>query len=400
MIYCQPMRTNPIFAQKLKQLRLSKGWTLDELVARIGGIVTKQSLSKYEKGLTQPSAPILTKIANVFNVKTIQLLTEPKYRIELIAYRKRCALRKKEQNRIENLVKENFEEHLKIQDLVCPNAVLDIPITKYLINRIEDAEGAADKIRSEWKLGKDQISSVTGLLENKLVHVLEIDANDKFDGMAAVAYDDGHIRGVAIVVRKGTSGERQRLNLSHEIGHLILKISKSVDEEKAAFRFGAAFLAPKEWILQEVGNKRSAINLEELIILKQKFGMSIQAILYRLKDLDIISEVYYTQCVRYISKLGWKRQEPSPLAIERAEWLKQNVYKALAESLLSQGDAEAVLKEKIEDNTPLSLKTIRSFMKLSMEERRRILSEQAAKAAPHYENDPTRDVWQSGDFSE
>lgn len=394
------MKPNSILAQKLRQMRLSKGWTLDELVARIGGIVTKQALSKYEKGLSQPSAPILAKIASVFNIKTIQLLTQPKYRIELIAYRKRCALRKKEQKRIENLVRGDFEERLKIQDLVCPTATLDIPINKLPVNRLEDVEGAADKIRTEWKLGKDQISSVTGLLENKLVHVLEIDASEKFDGMAAVAYDDGDIKGVAIVVRKGTAGDRQRLNLSHEIGHLILKISKSVDEEKAAFRFGAAFLAPREWILREVGDKRSAINLEELIILKQKFGMSIQAILYRLRDLDIISEVYYTQCVRYISRLGWKRQEPYPLTVEKAEWLKQNVYKAYAESLLSQDEAEAVLKEKIEDKTPLSLKTIRSFMKLPMEERRRILSEQAAKVTSHYEDDPARDAWQSGDFSE
>jgi len=394
------MKINPIFPQKLKQLRLSKGWTLDELVARIGGIVTKQSLSKYELGLTQPSAPILAKIASVFSIKTIQLLAEPKYRIELIAYRKRCALRKKEQTRIENLVKENFAERLKIQDLVCPNAALDIPIRKFPINRLEDAEEAADKIRSEWKVGKDQILSITGLLENKLVHVLEIDANDKFDGMVAIAYDDGHVRGVAIVVRKGTSGERQRLNLSHEIGHLVLKISKSVDEEKAAFRFGAAFLAPKEWMLQEVGNKRTAINFEELIILKKKFGMSIQAILYRLKDLGIISEVYYTQCFRYIGRMGWKKQEPLPLSVEEPEWLKQNVYKAYAESLLSQNDAEAILKEEIEDKTTLSLKTIRSFMKLPMEERRRILSEQAVKAASHYENDHMRDAWQIGDFAE
>ena len=394
------MKTKPIFAQKLKQLRLSRGWTLDELVAGIGGIVTKQSLSKYELGLAQPSAPILAKIASVFNMKSIQLLAEPRYKIEFIAYRKRCALRKKEQTRIENLVKESFEERLKIQDIVCPNAILNIPVQKLSINRLEDAEEAADKIRAEWNLGKDQIFSVTGLLENKLVHVLEVDANEKFDGMVAVAYDDGNVRGVAIVVRKGTSGERQRLNLSHEIGHLVLKISKSVDEEKAAFRFGAAFLAPREWMLKEVGSKRTAINFEELIILKQKFGMSIQAILYRLKDLDVISEAYYTQCFRYISRLGWKRQEPCPLSVERAEWLKQNVYKAFAESLLSQNDAETVLKEKVEDKTPISLKTIRSFMKLPMEERRRILSEQAAKAASHYENDHTRDAWQTGEFSE
>lgn len=389
-----------MLAQKIKQLRLSKGWTLDELVARIGGVVTKQAISKYELGLDQPSAPVLTKIAGAFNLKAIQLLSEPKYRIEFIAYRKRSALRKKEQSRIENFVKERLEERLKVQNLVCPNATLNVPVRKFNINRLDEVEKAADTIRSEWSLGKDQISSLTGVLENKLIHIIEVDANDKFDGMAAVAYEDHHIKGVAIVVRKGIAGERQRLNLAHELGHLVLKISQSVDEEKAAFRFGAAFLAPKEWIMREVGDKRTAIDVQELIILKKKFGLSLQSILYRLKDLDMISGSYYIQWVRCISKMGWKRQEPNPLPIERAEWLKQNVYKAFAESLLSQVDAETLLGEKIDDKTPLSLKKIRSFIKLPLEERRRILAEQAEKAAPDYENDNARDAWQAGDFLE
>ncbi|MBU1005995.1 MAG: XRE family transcriptional regulator [Candidatus Omnitrophica bacterium] len=389
-----------MLAQKIKQLRLSRGWTLDELVARIGGVVTKQAISKYELGLDQPSAPVLTKIAGAFNLKTIQLLSEPKYRIEFVAYRKRSALRKKEQSRIENFVKERLEERLKVQNLVCPNVTLNVPVRKFNINRLDEVEKAADTIRSEWSLGKDQISSLTGVLENKLIHIIEVDANDKFDGMAAVAYEDHHIKGVAIVVRKGTQGERQRLNLAHELGHLVLKISRSVDEEKAAFRFGAAFLAPKEWIMREVGDKRTAIDVQELIILKKKFGLSLQSILYRLKDLDMISGSYYIQWVRCISKMGWKRQEPNPLPVEKAEWLKQNVYKAFAESLLSQVDAETLLGEKIDDKTPLSLKKIRSFIKLPLEEKRRILAEQAEKAAPDYENDNARDAWQAGDFLE
>ena len=391
---------NTIFPQKIKQLRLAHGWTLDELVARIGGVVTKQSISKYELGLAQPSPQVLTKIANAFNVKTIQLLVEPKYRIELIAYRKRSGLRKKEQTRIENFVKESLEERLKIQNLVCPNLNLNVPIRKFNINKLEEAEKAADEIRAQWNLGKDQISSVTGVLENKFIHILEVDANDKFDGMAAVAYEDSNIMGVAIVVRKGIAGERQRLNLAHELGHLVLKISQSIDEEKAAFRFGAAFLAPKEWIMREVGNKRTAIDVQELIILKKKFGMSLQAIMFRLKDLDMISDSYYTQWFRRISMLGWKKQEPSPIPIEKTEWLKQNVYKAFAESLLSQADAETLLGEKIDDKTPLSLKRMRSFIKLPIEERRRILAEQAEKAASYYENDRSRDAWQAGDFLE
>lgn len=394
------MKKMTMLAQKIKQLRLSKGWTLDELVARIGGVVTKQAISKYELGLDQPSAPVLTKIAGAFNLKTIQLLSEPKYRIEFIAYRKRSALRKKEQSRIENFVKERLEERLKVQNLVCPNATLNVPVRKFNINRLDEVEKAADTIRSEWSLGKDQISSLTGVLENKLIHILEVDANDKFDGMAAVAYEDHHIKGVAIVVRKGIPGERQRLNLAHELGHLVLKIAQSVDEEKAAFRFGAAFLAPKEWIMREVGDKRTAIDVQELIILKKKFGLSLQSILYRMKDLDMISGSYYIQWVRCISKMGWKRQEPNPLPVERAEWLKQNVYKAFAESLLSQVDAEMLLGEKIDDKTPLSLKKIRSFIKLPLKDRRRILAEQAEKAAPDYENDSARDAWQAGDFFE
>jgi Zn-dependent peptidase ImmA (M78 family)/DNA-binding XRE family transcriptional regulator len=394
------MRELTMLAKKIKQLRLSRGWSLDELVAHIGGVVTKQAISKYELGLDQPSAPVLAKIASAFNLKTIQLLSEPKYRIEFIAYRKRSALRKKEQSRIENFVKESLEERLKIQNLVCPTATLNVPIQKFHINRLDEVEKAADSIRAEWNLGKDQISSITGILENKLIHILEVDANDKFDGMAAVAYEDHHVKGVAIVVRKGTSGERQRLNLAHELGHLVLKITQSVDEEKAAFRFGAAFLAPKDWISREVGDKRTAIDLQELLILKKKFGMSMQSILYRLKELDMISESYCVQWFRCINKMGWKRQEPNPLPIERTEWLKQNVYKAFAESLLGQSEAETLLGEKIEDKTPLSLKKIRSFMKLPLEERRRILAEQAEKAASDYDNDHTRAAWQAGDFLE
>ena len=389
-----------MLAQKIKQLRLSRGWSLDELVAHIGGVVTKQAISKYELGLAQPSAPVLAKIASAFNLKTIQLLSEPKYRIEFIAYRKRSALRKKEQARIENYVKERLEERLRVQTLVCPNVTLTVPVQKFNINRLDEVEKAADTVRTEWNLGKDQISSVTGVLENKLIHILEVDANEKFDGMAAVAYEDHHVKGVAIVVRKGTPGERQRLNLAHELGHLVLKVSQRVDEEKAAFRFGAAFLAPKEWISREVGDKRTAIEIQELLILKKKFGMSLQSILYRLKELNIISETYYVQWVRCVNKSGWKKQEPNPLSIEKAEWLKQNVYKAFAESLLSQVDAETLLGNKIEDKTPLSLKKIRSFMKLPLEERRRILAEQAEKAASDYANDHLRAAWQAGDFLE
>jgi len=385
---------------KIKQLRLARGWTLDDLVAKMGGIVTKQAISKYELGKSYPSPQVLMRMADAFNVKAAYLIAEPEYKIEVIAYRKKTTLGEKEQKRIENTIKEGLCQRVRIQNLVCFDVALDVPVQKFKIKEIDDVEAAANHLRAMWHLGQEQIANLTTVLENKPVHILEIDVGDKFDGIAAVALKGKSVKGVTIAVRKETAGERRRLNLAHELGHLVLDVPEDINQEKAAFRFGAAFLAPKECILREVGAKRLTISLNEMFILKNKFGMSVQALLYRLKDLGVISDSYCTRWFRYISRVGWKRQEPNILPVEKGNWLKQNVYKAVAENLMGDKEAETILKENIDIKTPLSLEKARSFMKLSLEERRKLLGGQAERGLDLYNNDRQRDLWQSGDFFE
>ena len=40
---------------RLRTLRTMQGLTLDEVAAKLGGMVTKQAISKYERGLMSPS---------------------------------------------------------------------------------------------------------------------------------------------------------------------------------------------------------------------------------------------------------------------------------------------------------------------------------------------------------
>ena len=86
--------------------------------------------------------------------------------------------------------------------------------------------------------------------------MIEIDAAEKFDGISAVTYDPGG-RGhsAAVVTRRGVPGERQRLSLAHELGHLTLKIPEAVDQETAAFRFGVAFWPPRPWSDKRSGER-------------------------------------------------------------------------------------------------------------------------------------------------
>lgn len=56
----------------LKALRTQKGMTQEELAIRLH--VTRQTISKWEKGLSVPDAQMLMKIADVFEVSTSELL--------------------------------------------------------------------------------------------------------------------------------------------------------------------------------------------------------------------------------------------------------------------------------------------------------------------------------------
>lgn len=374
---------------------------MEALAAAMGGIVTKQALSKYEQGKARPSPVVLNKLAETLSVKAAHLWSKPTVHVQFIAYRKLSSLPKKEQARVEGSVRHALEERVRIQGLTQQFDGSELPVQACRVDRLEDAEHAAETLRKQWRLGLDPIASVVGVLEDHSIHVLQMDVSQKFDGISAVAYDDAqHVAGAAVVTRRGVAGERQRLNLTHELGHLVLNISKKVDEEKAAFRFGAAFLASSDLMYREVGAKRAFILPGELLLLKRRLGMSLQALLYRLRDLGIITESYYKKWCVDINRLGWRKQEPGEMPPEQPQWLRQHVLRALAEGMMTKEEAERKLGEAVEGSPPLSLVERRAFMKLPLEERRRILAEQAEKMVAHYEHDSEWRDFQVGDLVE
>jgi transcriptional regulator with XRE-family HTH domain len=385
---------------RLKQMRLARGLSLDELAAELGGVVTKQALSKYELGTARPSPAVLNKLAAALHIKAAELLSEPNVKVEFIAYRRKSALPKREQEKVQSLVTRTLEERLRLQSLTEQAEGVSIPVNRLEVKKLEDVEGAAAELRDLWQLGTDLISSLVGVLENHWIQVIEIDADDRFDGISAVASKNGEITGAAVVTKRGVPGERQRYNLAHELGHIVLKVAEGVDTEKAAHRFGAALLAPAASLRREVGRHRTGIQAEELLLLKRRYGLSIQALLYRLRDLGIITESHYKQWCMNINRLKWRRNEPKPLPPEQPQWLRQQVLRLLTEGVITQEDAEAALGEKIAAEPALALVERRAFMKLPLSERRRIMQAQAEKLLNSYEDDAERLEWQGGDIVE
>lgn len=378
---------NNMLGQRIKQFRLAKNYSLDELVASTGGIVSKVALSKYEREIIKPSNKVLTAIAKALNVKTINLAVPPSVNVEFVAYRKGSGLSKKEQSNVESLVSSKLEDRVKIQDLLFASSKPNLPVKNFKVKSIEDVESFSVDLRYKWKLGLDPIGNLTELLENNFVHVMFIDNEKSFDGISALAYsNDTQLKAAAVVSKNHIPGERQRLNLAHELGHIVLDIAQNLDEEKVAFRFGGAFLAPKETVLKAVGSRREHFQPRELFILKKIFGISIQALLFRLRDLDIISQTSFSNWYRIINKNNWKKNEPMPMKEETSHWFEKNVLHAFSEGLISSDEAAHLLGEDI-DSQELSLIKKKEFLKLSQSDRGKILSEQAEKFIQHYSTD-------------
>lgn len=388
-----------MFATRLKQLRLARGFTLDGLAGKMGGAVTKQALSKYEKGAASPTPAVLTKLAEALCIKSADLFRESMVKINLVAYRKQATLLKRDQETIESFVRESLEERIRLQTLIQDQGRLNLPVKKFRVECLNDAEKAAEALRIKWNLGEAPIANAVALLEDQLVHVFEIDAqSEKFDGISALAFDDeGVLKGAAVVSRDMIAGERQRLNLVHELGHVVLDVAEEVDEEKAAFRFAGAFLAPASLVYREVGRSRTSIQLRELLLLKKLFGMSIQALLFRLRDLSIITESTYTWSCIQVNRMGMRKKEAGELPREEPQWLKRNVLRAVSEGALPRDEAERLMGESLEDEHRQFLDR-RSFMKLPVEERRRVLEEQAKALQKHYEELAKQDEPGGGDF--
>ena len=384
-----------LIGARLRQLRLARDLSLDDLAREMGGIVTKQALSKYEGGKSQPSHVVLNKLASALGVKASSLAAEPAIGVEFHGFRKRARLGKREQESIQSWVKQLLEDRARLQSLFNVSQLTPLPFHSFVVSSLEDIEDAAMGLRRTWSLGSAPIADVTNTLEDWRVHVIEIPDHERFDGLSAtVSNEQGEIVAGAVIISSQTSGERQRFNLAHELGHLVMKMAKKLDKEAAANRFAGAFLAPSEALISTTGQKRHHISQQELMLLKEKFRMSIQALLYRMMNLGIISETYHKQWCVDINRLGWRKNEPGELPREQPNWLRRTILQAITEDLMTKEEAERILGESIDSEEPLTLKQRRDFIKLPLEERRAIMAKQARELAEHYNTDPE---WREGE---
>jgi Zn-dependent peptidase ImmA (M78 family) len=216
------------------------------------------------------------------------------------------------------------------------------------VRGLDDAEDAAHQLREVWDLGQDPIENMTALLEDKGIRVGSVDGHRDFDACTFWADAEEGERIPVIAVRSNLPGDRQRFSLAHELAHLLLEFLGDWVEgaiERAASRFAAAFLVPAAAARFELGPRRHTVSLYELHMLKHKYGLSMQAWIYRGKDLGILSDEAADRLLQPFQGLNWETdKEPGdPFPSEAPTRLERMVMRALSEDFISERRASELL---------------------------------------------------------
>ena len=183
-------------------------------------------------------------------------------------------------------------------------------------------------VRDQWALGEAPIRNLLHLVESKGVHVYWISEQSlKMDAISF--WHDGR---PYIVLRAGRCGERQRMNIAHELGHLVLHrdfVIGGREAEAKAFDFASSLLLPEAAYREYFRGVSSLGELfAELFRTKRDWGISAAAALRRCRDMGLISEGRYNRACREFSIRKWRKVEPNRLPREES-LLHRKVFQAL-----------------------------------------------------------------------
>ena len=276
---------------RIKTARLLRGLSMDDLCRMLGGIVSKQMISNYERSINIPNPIFLDAITQVLKLP-VDYFSNRNSVIRSIELRYKGNLSAKEYSQLKSVIQTELSSYIDLEKTLCLKNKFMNPISRVPIRSNEDIEKAVDLLRKRWKLTNYNIPYLCSTLENEGIRIIEIPYdNDSFDGMCGIV---SGIRQPFIAINKHFTTERRRFTIAHELGHILLNIDDTFkDKERPCNYFAGAFLLSRQALEYELGPHRKNLSLEELVNIRERSGVSVAAIVHRAYDLGIISRKYY-----------------------------------------------------------------------------------------------------------
>ena len=429
----QPARNIPEtpFGARLRAARKMAGLSMEDLAGKLGGLVTKQAISKYEQGRMLPSPEVLEKLVEVLKIATwgasplkgsekeleevrsmqspalfaIDAVERPMFRrrgilnrlhgksvgaeqkqclsvvLDLIepSARKsaeeadsdnlsdaRCAstedgfsplaarrarfvrdwdpgagldkirfrtgerLSAKTESALKYRIADHLRKYAELESVLGMPVAFENPIAGRPARERAEVEAAAAEVRRRWELGSGPIVNLLGLLEDKGIKVYEARGIEGFEGLSG-RY--GELPFVAVSMER--PADRIRFTAAHELGHMLCDLEAAESPEGDCHAFGAAFLLPRAALEKAFLPSRRKVTLGDLGEIKETYGVSLQAIMYRAHGLGLTSDRQLRSFRETLKAKDWTVTEPvAYTGKEHATRFRRLLHYAVAADIL------------------------------------------------------------------
>ena len=326
-------QTHPI-GVAIRRQRAAMRLTVGQLAKRVG--VSRNTITNYESGKTEPSASDLVRLAEALGCQVTDFLGVGKIAPPpRFAFRAHAPLRKDPSIIVS--ARKYLRAYAEIEEIM--DARLCVHLRRFVCDsdgplNDRDIETAADTLRQSCELHDTGPENIASVLESLGVRTLFFEYDGK--GLEGLSTVQGDMLLVLLRMRSSVV-ERTIFSAAHELGHLVLHpqlFSEDSEEvadgdakrfEREANSFAGKFLVPSDELVrtwrEERLNRLSLFNA--LVLLKRIFHVSFHCLYHRVTELGLAQPVdravFISQIKRQLGITGkatMEELEPEPLESE------------------------------------------------------------------------------------
>lgn len=314
---------NQVFdGTNLRLARSAHNMSLADVGEAVGK--SKQFIQRLEADRDEPTNELVEKLADLLKVEVSFFFSSPGHILTEEAYHFRKLIGTKTADKQSAIANgELFHRVVSFIDSRLKLPQFDFPA--HDISTPEKAERAAERCRSHWELGIGPIGSMIRVVENAGAVVTTFETSTKEIDALSIASP----RPIVIMKRGEVSACRARFGQAHEIAHFVGhegQLTGDKGSEAEANRFAGAFLMPRSSFAKEFPQLRGGtqINWKALSELKLRWRVSKAGMLYRARQLGLLTEEQYRRAiVGHLFSKGQRfvEDEDSLIAHEKPELL-------------------------------------------------------------------------------
>jgi Zn-dependent peptidase ImmA (M78 family)/DNA-binding XRE family transcriptional regulator len=325
--------STPVNGYRIRQARELRSLTQAALGEILG--IDQTMVAHMERGTKQPNAELLQAIATVLRLPPsfFRQALPPELPKGTLLFRAKAGLGKR--------FISQAHAHAQIVFELAWKLTASVTIIPVRLPNLSDPVEAAREIRSLMRAGNGPISELLRSIERLGVWIVPLPSSNECDAFAVWAGSEASVPVIGTV--NGRSGDRMRMNLAHELGHLILHrefVTSSRVLEEEAYTFAAELLMPATAIIDDL--RQEKLSLFRLAELKTKWMVSMQALARRARELQVITERQYRYLMQQISVRGWRTSEPefTDIPIEKPRAIRKMFEAAFGPERRTESIAE------------------------------------------------------------